>query len=522
MAFVVANFLWVVDVQPDGTFAGPPRQLTTEVTDAPSWSGDSTHLLYLHNGQLRLVPAAGGPARTVPTGLTWTNTAPRGRTVIRAGQLWDGHSAALRTNVDVVVEGHRIVAVQPHDAGLDGRLVDARGLVVAPGLIDMHHHRQMQGYSYGERQGRLWLSLGITTTRSPGGPAYHMVEERESVQSGARIAPRYFATGEAIDGSRIFYNFMRPTFDDRQVALELERAGALDYDLVKAYVRLAPERQRRVIAWARQRQVAATSHYHYPAFAPGFGGDGMEHYGATSRFGYSRTVTAQGSGYRDVIDIFNATGVARTPTLFGAVTLLREDSSLVEDRRVRTLYPDWEYAALQAAVVAARTTDQTAIRTALAQQVAQFVMMIRGGGQVITGTDSPLANMAVSTHLNLRALVRYGMTPYEALLTATRMPGDHLAEPVGQIAPGMYADLVLLGGDPLADIAAAADVRQVMSNGVLYTVDELLAPFAGEALAAIPENVMLAPVPAHPANAGFWWHDPHYVRESRYSCCTHA
>jgi Tol biopolymer transport system component len=524
MAFVVASVLWVVDIHPDGTFAGPPRQLTTEVTDAPSWSGDSSQLLYLNNGRLRLVPASGGRPRTVHMGLSWANTAPRGRTVIHAGRMWDGSSRQLRRDVDIVVEGHRIVAVGPHrhDRPAD-RFVDARDSVVTPGLIDLHHHREMQGYSYGDRQGRLWLSLGITTTRSPGSPAYQMVEARESVQSGARIAPRYFATGEAVDGARIFYNFMRPTFDDRQLALELERAAALDYDLMKSYVRLSPQWQQVVTEWAHARRIPATSHYHYPAFA--FGGDGMEHVGATSRFGYSRTVTALGTGYPDVIDIFAATGAVRTPTLFTAVTLLREDTSLLDDRRVRTLYPPWEYAALQAAATAARTTDQTVVRENLARQVAQLAAMLRAGGRVATGTDSPIANTAVSTHLNLRAMVTYGLTPYEALLTATRVPGEFLAEPVGQIAPGRYADLAILGGDPLADIRAAADVRQVMANGVLHTVDALLAPFTAPAAtrpAAAAANRVLPPLPTHPANQRYWWHDPHYVASSRHACCTEA
>jgi Tol biopolymer transport system component len=524
MAFVVASVLWVVDVHPDGRYAGPPRQLTTEVTDAPSWSGDSSQLLYLNNGRLRLVRAAGGPPRTVPMGLTWANTASRGRTVIRAGRIWDGTSRRLRRDVDIVVEGHRIVAVRPHrDLDPDGaRLVDARDHVVIPGLIDMHHHREMQGYSYGDRQGRLWLSLGITTTRSPGSPAYQMVEARESVQSGARVAPRYFGTGEAVDGARIFYNFMRPTFDERQLALELERAGALDYDLMKSYVRLRPQWQQVVIAWAHARRIPATSHYHYPALA--FGGDGMEHVGATSRFGYSRTVTALGTGYQDVVDIFTASGAARTPTLFAATTLLREDRSLVDDRRVRTLYPPWEYAALQAAVATASTTDQTVVRENLARQVAQLAAMMRAGGRVVTGTDSPIANTAVSTHLNLRAMVTYGFTPYEALLTATRVAGEVLAEPVGRIRSGAYADLAILGGDPLADIRAAADVRQVMVNGSLHTVEELLAPFAGPARqqTAVASNRTLPPLPAHPDNRRYWWHDPHYVHDSRHACCTQA
>lgn len=517
MAFVVASVLWVVDVHPDGTFAGKPRQITTEVTDAPSWRNDSRQLLYLNNGRLRLVSVDGGPPRTVPVRLTWTNVRTRGRIVIRAGRIWDGVSPTLRSTMDIVVEGHRITAVEPARGGWDGEVVDARDAVVIPGLIEMHNHREMQGYAYGDRQGRLWLAMGSTTTRSPGSPAYHMVEERESVQSGARIGPRYFATGEAIDGNRIYYNFMRPTFDDDQLRLELQRAEALNYDLVKAYVRLAPDRQRRVITWAHAHGIPATSHYHYPAFS--FGGDGMEHIGATSRFGYSRTISVLGAGYGDVINLFTASAAARTPTLFVSSALFRDDTSLVDDKRVRILYPEWEYASLRAAVQTAKTTDQTAALNNLARQVRQIKAMLRGGGTVVTGTDSPIDHTAVSTHMNLRAMVAYGLSPFEALTTATSAPGRVLGEPLGRISPGMYADLVILGGDPLADIKQAANVRQVMANGRLFDVDTLLAPFA-TAAPAIPANVLLAPVPDHPANRGYWWHDPHYVETARNSCCS--
>lgn len=519
MAFVVASVLWVVDVHPDGTPAGEPRQVTDEVTDAVSWSGDSSTLLYLSSGRLRTVRADGGGARTIPVPLTWSNSRKSGRTVIRAGRMWDGSARALRHDVDIVVEGHHVVAVQERGTAHGDTVVDAGDSVVVPGLIDIHNHREMQGYEYGDRQGRVWLSLGITTTRSPGSPAYHMVEARESFQSGARIAPRYFATGEAVDGPRIFYNFMRPTFDDRQLALEFERAGALDYDLMKSYVRLPPEWQRKLIAWAHEHGVHATSHYHFPAFA--FGGDGQEHIGATNRFGYSRTITALGAGYGDVIDIFNTSGATRTPTLFVAATMYRDDTSLVEDRRVKTLYPSWEYASLLAAVKTARTTDQTVNERNLAAQVAQCAAIIRGGGRVVTGTDSPIDHTAVSTHMNLRAMVKYGLTPYEALSSATRVTGEFLNEPLGRIEPGMYADLAFLGGDPLQDITRAADVRSVMVNGELHTVDDLLAPFAAgaEHTEAAPAGRTLPRLPDHPANAKYWWHDPHYVEESRHSCC---
>ncbi|MEV7623618.1 amidohydrolase family protein [Actinoplanes sp. NPDC089786] len=515
LAFVVASVLWVVPVRPDGTFAGPARQITSEVTDAPVWTADSRGLIYLHNGTFRRVSASGGRPAPVPMPLTWTNSQSRGRTVIRAGRLWDGTSRRLDQDVAVVVEGHRVVEVTPWREGLDGRLIDGRDAVVIPGLIDMHHHREMQGYSYGARQGRLWLSLGVTTTRSPGSPAYHMVEERESIQSGARLGPRYFGTGEAVDGPRIYYNFMRPTFDPAQLALELERAGALDYDLMKAYVRLPPVWQKRVIDWAHRHGVPATSHYHYPAL--NFGGDQMEHVGATSRFGYSRTVTTLGAAYPEVRQLFVAAGARLTPTLFNAAVLLIEDDALATDPRVRALYPPWEYTALQAQIAAGRVTDQTPARQNLARQVAHLTELIRAGGHVVNGTDSPIASNGISTHLNLRAMVRYGMTTHEALTTATRAAGEFLAEPLGRIAPGYYADLTILNGDPLTDIEAAADVRAVVANGVLHDVPSLIEPFA-----SAPLTEKSVPAPVRRVDDPHWWHDPHWVVSGRDACCAQS
>jgi Tol biopolymer transport system component len=525
LAFVVGSLLWVMPVGPDGTPAGPPRQVNDEVTDAPTWGGDSSTLLYLSRGRLRMIRPDGSGLRTVPVSLSWRNAVPRGRTVIHAGRLWDGLTPAVRHDVDVIVDGNRITAIEPHATGRGGQQVDASSFMVIPGMIDAHNHREMQGYSYGDRQGRLWLSLGITTTRSPGSPAYHMVEERESAQSGARVGPRYFATGEAIDGSRIYYNFMRPVTDEAQLALELERAEALDYDLMKCYVRLRAAWQAQVIQWAHSRRIHATSHYHFPAFA--YGGDGMEHIGATNRLGYSRTFTGQGAGfgigaaYQDCISLFNASRAVRTPTLFAATTLFRDDTSLVTDPRVRTLYPSWEYASLQAAVTSAQTTDQTANQTCLANQVAQLVAMVRGGGRVMTGTDSPIDHTAVSTHMNLRAMVKYGMTPYEALVTATRTTGEFLEEPIGALRPGYLADLVVLDGDPLQNVNDAAAVRMVMSNGVTHTLEDLLAPFASASpqAAQTAQSTMLPRVPDPPANQRYWWHDPHYIESGRRSCC---
>jgi hypothetical protein len=219
-----------------------------------------------------------------------------------------------------------------------------------------------------------------------------------------------------------------------------------------------------------------------------------------------------------VAEVFAAGGMARTPTLFGSAALFRDDTSLVDDRRVRTLYPSWEYASLQAAVTTAQTTDQSANLANLARQVAQLKALLAAGGTVVTGTDSPIDHTAVSTHMNLRAMVRYGLTPWQAMVSATAAAGTLLGEPLGRVRPGMLADLAVLGGDPLTDITNAADVRLVVTNGVVHTIDDLLAPFTTATPATT--NHLLPALPPHPANAAYWWHDPHYVAASRHSCCT--
>jgi len=514
LAFVFASRLWVAPVDARGRMTAPPTALNDEVTDAPTWSGDSSKLLYLCNGELRMIPAAGGPPATVPHGITWAVAKPKGRVVVRAARLWQGLTPEVRKDVDIVVVGNRIADLVPAGSAIgDAKVVDAGGATIIPGLVEMHAHRQMQGYGYGDREGRLWLSLGVTTTRSPGSPCYHMVEDREAIDAGVRVGPRYFSTGEAIDGSRIYYNFMRPVTEPGQMALELSRAKALGYDLLKSYVRQPLQAQRDITAWAHAQGIPVTSHYHYPALS--FGLDGMEHVGATSRTGYSRTVSQLGVSYQDVTALFAASGARRTPTLFTASVLYGSDRSLVDDPRTRALYPPWEYAKLKARAEQMAAADNAAPLAALAANVAHLRAILKGGGRVVTGTDSPIDFNGVSLHMNLRAMVKFGMTPFEALTTATRYSGEFLDQPLGVIAPGMLADLVVTDGNPLERIEDAAAVRYVVKNGEVLDIPTILGPFAGMK-AAPPAPVRLA---ARAPAPGLWWHDAAYVEAGRAACC---
>lgn len=529
LAYVMGSTLWVLPVDATGAPSGPARQITSEVTDAPSWRGDSAALLYQNNGRLRLVALAGGPAQTIPCPISWAAAKAPARTLVRAGRLWDGTGNSYARNADVVLDGNRIAAVRAASGPLPQAgqgfdvVIDGRDLAMIPGLIDMHTHRQMQGYGYGDRMDRLFLGLGITATRSPGCPAYQMVEAREALASGARTGPRHFACGEAVDGSRIFYNFMRPVTEPGQMALEMQRAQALGYDMIKTYVRMTHKVQAEVTAMAHAMGLHVSSHYHYPALFTGV--DCMEHLGATSRYGYSRTVTALGAGYGDVNGLFAGARAARTPTLFGASVLMGEDGRLPADIRVRTLMPAWDLARLDARVDGIRKGDPAPLLAALERSVAQISQTMARGHHVIAGTDAPIDFVAISLHLNLRAMTRFGISAADALRTATAHAGAFLDEPLGVIAPGKLADVLLVGGDPLADVAAAADVRHIILDGRATTPDAIIAPFAGKAptpsvLQRLAPTTAAAPTAtALAARDDYWWHDAAWVEDGRGACC---
>ncbi|MEO8361030.1 MAG: amidohydrolase, partial [Vicinamibacteria bacterium] len=204
MAMIYEGVLAVVPVSKAGEPLGPPRHITTEQAHSPSWAGDSKHILYQSMDKLKLIDIETGVIKDVPVDLSYTLDVPKARTLIHAGRLVDGNSETARTNVDVVVEGNRIVSVAPHSAvGHSGpNFIDGSALTLMPGLIEFHSHLQKD---MGEAQGRAWLSFGITTVRSPGGTPYEAVEDREVMDAGVRPGPRVYSTGYLMEWQRVYY-----------------------------------------------------------------------------------------------------------------------------------------------------------------------------------------------------------------------------------------------------------------------------------------------------------------------------
>lgn len=478
LAFVVDSQLQTMPVEDDGTPAGEAITVSEDVADAPSWSGDSSQLLYVSNGELRLADVTTGETQTIDVPLTLRPEVEQGLQTIHAGAFWDGKSRFLREDVDITVRHNRIVSITDHGTSDPaGEVIDASSLTVMPGLMDAHVHQAYESRFFGDRQGRISLAYGVTSTLSVGDQVYRAMEDRDSLDAGVRVGPRFYATGEPIDGSRVYYNFMRPTTSSEQIDLELTRAKDLDYDFLKSYVRLPAKDMVTVVEAAHEMGLPSASHYLSPgAFV---GQDGTTHLAATQRLGYARTITATGRSYEDVPTLYGEGNRMVTTTLFTSDFLRPED--FLPDSRFGLL-PSWKQQSLIEAI-----GDNTAdpvdpdCETAECQEVQTLDRIRRAGGQVIVGTDSPLDQVGIGVHANLRELVGYGWEPYDALRAATVAPAQYLgvADDVGTLEPGKVADLIAVDGNPLEDINAVMDVELTMVGGKLHTQEALLAPFDG-------------------------------------------
>src|SRR5206468_846287 len=156
------------------------------------------------------------------------------------GPVWSPDGAQMAAIIDGlltvwpvagVVEGTRIKSVEPHrDALQTGTVVDASNQTVIPGLIEIHTHLSKE---YGEALGRIFLAWGITTVRNPATNTFETLETREAYESGRRVGPRLFSTGEPFDGTRVYYAGGSSLDDTGQLPLVLQRAKDFDFDFVK-------------------------------------------------------------------------------------------------------------------------------------------------------------------------------------------------------------------------------------------------------------------------------------------------
>ncbi|WP_229216537.1 DPP IV N-terminal domain-containing protein [Dyadobacter sp. 3J3] len=473
MAYVQDGLLWIIAVDPSGTIVGPPRGLTHELSEVPSWTADSKTLVYMATDTIKQIRVSDGAVESIPMNFKWDYKQPKETIVIHAGKVFDGRNKEYVKNVDIIIEGNRIKEILPHKAGRVGKLVDASDKTIIPGLFEMHTHQHAMA---GAKLGRLWLSYGITSLRETGADPYDALERKESWDAGTLTGPREFFTGGLTDGSRIYYGLANSIHSTAQLDLELERASRLGYDMMKTYVRMPDILQQRVTNYAHKIGIPVSSHEIFPAMR--YGVDAVEHIGGTSRRGYSPKISQMNFTYQDVTELLVKSQMNITPTASlqgGFYAMAAKDPNYYENKQFKVFYSEEFRKGLK--------DGASQIEKMLPGYLANFGTiqktvknLIASGARVTAGTDSPFIPYAMSLHSELQCWVDGGISPFETLRSATLWSAEAVgvSKDLGTIEKGKLADLVIVDGDPLVKIEDAWNVKHVMKNGILFSLEDLL------------------------------------------------
>ena len=337
--------------------------------------------------------------------------------------VFDGAGGPPVPDRTVLVRGGRIERVGPRAAVRpppDAVVVAAAGSTLLPGVLDAHVH--LDFFPPAEV-----LRGGVTTVRDLGWPAGRLAALRGLAEAPGAASPRLLAAGQilTVPGGYPTRAAWAPAGTARPLADATEAAGAVA-ELAAAGAA--------VIKVALDRRVGPT--LPGPLLAAVVG--------AARRHGLGVTAHVAGSGE---VEKALAAGVGE----------------LAHWPLQRRLLDEGLIARLAASVTVVPTLHIEPSR-ARRDGVRRFIAM---GGRVVYGTD--LGNQGPPPAVDveeLRLLVEAGLTPGQALASATSVAAAHLALPdAGRVLPGARADLLLVEGDPLADLAALARVRLVTRDG---------------------------------------------------------
>ena len=477
IVFVSSGHLWMMEMDSQGQ-ASTPRRLNQELSANPSVTAGGEFVVYQAGSTLKRLNTADGHIVSLPVKASWAPLVADETLLIHAGRLFDAVSGTYQDDVDILIVGQRIAAIAPKgEIPPQGRIIDASGQVVMPGLIESHTH---QSALSGQALGRLWLSYGITSVREPGADPYDALQRKETWASGTEPGPREFFTGPLIDGERVYYAQSAPADAEVSLQQELDLAVDLDYDMIKTYVRLPDREQQKVIEFAHDHGIPVSSHYLYPATA--YGADAVEHLGGTNRFGFSSKQSLGNIAYQDVIALLAETGTTLTPTLslqVGMAVLGRQQPELLSDSRYLAFSGEAERADFQAGFLDAYfgSWSDAQLEASLERHRGELKSIVSAGGRVTSGSDSPFVPYGLSLLTELLASTGVnGLTAQQALMSATAWAADamNVGDQLGRIRVGMLADIIIVSGDPLDRIEDTLHVTGVVSAGRYFSLAELI------------------------------------------------
>ena len=403
---------------------------------------------------------------------------PAGRTLLRAGAVLDIRSGQELHNATVIIQGEKLLGVAPTastPAQSGDREIDLHSQTLLPGLIDVHVHltgaTDFDPYFelsmtpgkeaiLGVENAKTTLEAGFTTVRNVGANDFTDVALRDEINAGHIPGPhmqvsgpplgitgghmdenllpyQYHVVAEGVaDGIPAVQHMVRQNIKYGADLIKIGASGGVlskgDDPQASQYTR---EEMIAIVADAHRlgRKVAAHAHGAQAIlWATEAGVDSIEH----------------GSYIDDAsIQAMKARGTYLVPTSY--------------------LYDWYKDNGHLPALYAQKMKDTTAVAR------ANHKRAIAAGVKVALGTDAAVYPHGLNAHELAVYVDDYGMTPLQALQTATLNAADLMGwtDRVGTLEPGKWADVIAVKGDPLQDVRLLQHVSFVMKGGVVYKDD---------------------------------------------------
>lgn len=407
-------------------------------------------------------------------------SAQAGDMVVQAGKLFDG--TALRGASSIIIHDDRIVAIEPGFITRPGAtVIDLKDQTVLPGLIDAHIHigaalpsktNAIEAYFTHSDIDRAFdaavyakalLLQGFTAARDLGG-GDETLGVRDAIDSGKVVGPRLWIALEPL-GPTAGHGDMRTGMDPALSNPTWDR-GLVD----------SPEAARLKVREHKRR--GATVIKLMPSGGIASAGDDPRAQTMAQDEIEEAVRTAHALGLKVAAHLYPSAAI-QTSVRAGIDSVEHgsfadaETFKLMKDRGVwlvptLTVYDVfYETASKHPELLPPGTAAKELANDLLPKK--NFPLAVKSGVKIAYGTD-----LGEGDHsLEFELLVQGGLTPTQALQAATSSAGALIGDKaeIGVVAPGAYADLVAVQGDPTADIKTMRSVGFVMKGGVVYKRD---------------------------------------------------
>jgi cytosine/adenosine deaminase-related metal-dependent hydrolase len=426
----------------------------------------------------------------------------------------------IRENQTVLIDDGRIVAIVSSDT--KGRVsaqttVDGSGQILIPGLWDFHVHFTFDT-RFTDAMAGLFLYHGVTNVRDTGGLLEDLLPVVDTLQRSGANAPSIWYSGPLLDGADVVYdgvNFpglgiANPTPEAARANIaEIHAAGA---SFLKIYEMVSPEVFAAIVDEARLRNLPIDGHVPLSMRARDVAPQvqSLEHlrnyemdcvsepeiWLAARQQQLANTANEPGNVLRTRLhELQRLTAISNedpevcaemTEALKATVSVptlrmnsmdlhipfMREDFDQAMQMIPPSVQQEWE-----AAHTALLASEEPVDTTFAEWSLRRTGELHAAGVPIAAGTDTPIgwSIPGYSLHTELEQYVQVGMTPLEALHSATVAPAEYfgLEDEMGQLQVGFIADAVLLTGNPLEHIIDTRRVQAVINRGALLTRAQL-------------------------------------------------